>query len=82
MKPFVVFKGPDKMRWLYRPTGKNRYRIEMYIVMADGSRESIDIRPKESCTITDLMPLLNQELDDLHKGREAVDFGFACYVWG
>lgn len=82
MKPFAVFKAPDKLRWLSRPQGKNRYRVEMFVVLPDGKRESTTVTPDKPCTITDLMPTLSAALDDLHEGREVIDYGFSAYVWG
>jgi hypothetical protein len=82
VKPFAVFKAPDNLRWLSRPQGKNRYRVEMWVELESGEKDKVDLCPKQSCTITDLMPLLQQSLDDLHQGKSVVDYGFNAYVWG
>ena len=66
MKPFVVFRAPDKQRWNYRPQGRKRYRIHAWVKLPITNEVVIqDIRTKEPATISDLMPLINNAVDEI-----------------
>jgi hypothetical protein len=55
----------------------------MWAKVIDGSIEEVSINPKSPCTITDLMPTLVQNMDELLEGRtDLIDYGFRAYVWG
>jgi hypothetical protein len=66
MKPFVVFRAPESIRWNYRPHGKNRYRLNAWVKLPiTGETLTQDIRTKEATTIRELMPLINRTVDEL-----------------
>ena len=82
MLPFVVFNGPDNFRWLSKPKGRNRYKVDMWAKYLDSSVENVSINPKQPCTITELFPVIDDSLKELLQNRDVVDYGFKCYVWG
>ena len=79
MKPFCVFRAPDKMKWNYRPTGKNRYRVVVWHIN-NGEKITVDISPKKPCTMSELMTIIQDGIDTVT--GECDDYGFEAYVWG
>jgi hypothetical protein len=64
MKPFVIFRAPDKVRWAFRPVGKKRFRFEAWVMLPYSNAKVVQqITTKEALTITDLMPLLNEAVN-------------------
>ncbi len=66
MKPFLVFRGPDSVRWNYRPHGKNRYRVNMWIVRPFTTTPEVnDFRTKEPITLGQLKTIMDAQANDL-----------------
>lgn len=66
MKPFYVFRAPDKQTWRYYPKGRKRYRVRLWVKLPI-SKELLqqDIRPKVACTVADLMEIINNSANEL-----------------
>lgn len=64
MKPFVVFRAPDTVRWLKNPKGKHRYRFNAWVYLPFSKAKLVqEVTTKAPVTVTDLMPLLNEAVN-------------------
>lgn len=66
MKPFVIFRAPQTVRWHYQPRGRNRYRIHIWVKLPFRELPEVnEIITKKSHTISELMPIINANADEL-----------------
>lgn len=66
MKTFVVFRAPNRQQWHARPRGKNRYRLHAWVKLPISNTKLVqDISIKKSATVTDLMPIINNAVNEL-----------------
>lgn len=66
MKPFFTFRAPNTQRWHAHPKGKKRYRIHAWVKLPiSGTKLSHDVCPKQSVTVSDLMPIINNAVNEL-----------------
>ena len=66
MKPFVVFRAPNSQRWNYRPSGRNRYRLNAWVKLPiSGQLLKQELTTKKAATIDDLMPVINNMVDEM-----------------
>lgn len=66
MKPFVTLRAPNTVRWHYQPRGRNRYRINIWVKLPHSKlREVNEIITKQAHTISELMPIINNNADEL-----------------
>ena len=81
MIPFATFID-GKLRWNYQPRGKQRYRIVMWAKSENGHRDEVEVKPKSACTISDLLPIVDEHLKTLLDNRtDLIGYGFSAYVW-
>lgn len=66
MKPFVVFRAPNSQRWSYQPRGRNRYRVHAWVKLPlSGQKLEQDLTTKQPATISELMPIINNIVDEM-----------------
>lgn len=66
MKPFVIFRAPNTQRWHARPRGKNRYKLHAWVKLPISNEKlSQEIITKQPATISDLMPIINNAVNEL-----------------
>lgn len=60
MKPFLVFRGPETVIWNYRPHGRKKFRVNMWIKRPFHDKPDVnDIRIKEAVTVAELKPIMD-----------------------
>lgn len=64
--PFVVFRGPNFQKWNFRPTGKKRFRIVIWVKLPFSNKKEVnEITTKAPCTIAEIKPIIDANADEL-----------------
>lgn len=66
MKPFLVFRGPESAKWNYRPQGKNKYRVNMWVQRPFHQDKDVnDFRIKQPITLAELKPIMDIHANEM-----------------
>lgn len=66
MKPFVVFRAPNTVRWNYQPSGRKRFRINIWVKLPFRDLPEVnEIITKKPITIAELKPTIDDHADEL-----------------
>ncbi len=66
MKPFVIFRAPNSIKWNYKPSGKRIYRARFWVKLPfTNTAEVNEIITKQPIAMTDLKPFLDENANEL-----------------
>jgi hypothetical protein len=66
MKPFVVFRAPNTVKWSYRPQGKRIYKIRIWIKLPFATKPEVnELITKQPCTISEIKPIIDDNANEL-----------------
>jgi hypothetical protein len=64
----------------HKPGQRRLWTVQAWAQLEDGRRETVQVRPKAPCKISDLISIINKELGKFEEetGMPSVDAGFTA----
>lgn len=66
MKPFLTFRAPEEVSWLYHPKGRKKFKVDIWVQLPNRKeRDCNEIIVSEPCFLSELKPILDEAANEL-----------------